>query len=1440
MLKDTIKYLLTIVLLSPFFGYAQQVRFVQNLGQWQNNVLYKAEIPGGDLYITNKGLVYNLIDEQAIHEQHHHKSDKDIIIKAHAIFIDFAGANLNYTHNGFNEFVTRYNYYIGDDKTKWAEGAKAFQKVILQNIYPHIDFEIAGENGGVKTAFIVKQGAHIADIKLAYNGAQQLSIVNGDLLVKHSLGEIKEHQPITFISNGLSQESINSAYFLTNDTLSYNITNFKGLSKNDSLIIDPSIVFSTFSGSVADNFGFTATHDNSGNAYGGGTVYNTNFPVTAGAYQLTYGGGSNFTDPPARDVGILKFSADGTQLLYATYLGGSQNEQPHSMSCDAAGNLYILGTTKSTNFPYKNGVDNSHNGNYDLFVSCLSANGNTLRYSTYLGGSGNDGYNNHISGNNSNQLTYNYGDEFRGDIRLDASGNVYIATVTASQDNSVPLANATQTVYGGAGQDGWVLKLTPQLNTILFSTFIGGNGFDAAYGIRIDGDNFYITGGTLSSNLPNTGSSSYKGGVDGFVALYNQTGGIISNPRTVYLGTVSYDQAYFVYTDKQKNVYVTGQTMGLFPQLGSGYYEVGGKQFITVFDAGLNTVLNQMVFGGGSQYPKLSPSAFMVDDCNQIYFSGWGGNTNQGHNSNTSTTTGLMTTADAFQRSTDGSDFYLIVFDPKMSRVAYATYFGGNVSQEHVDGGTSHFDESGAVYQSVCAGCGGLSDFPTTPGAYSRINAGKRTSNPNIGGCNNAVYKFNSRPTPIPPVMQDTLLFVTATDSMSYTFDITDVNLDSITISAITGSLTLLNAPNKVVVTELKRQVGLIRVNLTWVAPCNKANDTLVIHFKLRDFACRTSDTSSGTIKIFVNPIPEAQVDLSCVLRSGQSDMMLKWDNSWKTQPGAKYIDNIILYRKVVGHNFDSIVQLSNNNILNEYIDKNLARIGNTNYCYKLVTQNLCGVKTGGVREWCSILSDSFDANAYSFSRDTIYYVRVADTLNVNFLVTDNEFTDSLFISFLGSLDETTYATVTDEKGVGQAALKIFVNPSCEAVGDTLRLDFIVQDNRCPLPIRDKGKLSIVVLPPLPAQSVALSCIKQINNTQVGVSWPALPNTKTTKQVALIKRSSAGNITSVGIYGNTNTSEVIQTVIDPTLQTTCFALVAFDNCDNACDTSEFVCIPWTDDQYPQSIQPHYVTVINNKHIEISWNAQNNVLNEVFRFDLITQQKQKVAELTSALTDTIWVDEDVKVQKQRYCYIIEPTNNCGLKPKQNKPACSILLSGISKPFEHTLDWTTYDFFENGVNRHDLFKRDFTEINFALRKSNPIKIVSDIDVDLNKETGLFYYYVVATENQPSVYQSQSNEIELVQAPLLHVPNAFTPNFDGINDSWNIVPVFVKDYHCRVYDRWGKLVFETKDKKKQLTDRDLTNEILVEDAFVYVISYTGFEGTFKQVTGNVTILK
>lgn len=1422
---------------------AQQIRFIENKGQWENQVLYKAEIPGGSLYITSAGLVYNLIDEKALHELQHNKAATENI-NAHAIFVDFLQAQSTVTSMPENGFSTLYNYYLGNNPDKWAEGVKAFQKITLRNVYPKTDFVIEGMDGWVKTSFVLRHGANPANIQLKYRGANQLKIENQDLVTIHSLGQFKEDAPETFIKNGNFKQNINSYFVLRGDTLSYGLSVFKGISRYDSLIIDPSLVFSTFSGSVADNFGFTSTFDLNGNGYGGGTVYASGFPTTPGAYQISFAGGTSGGSAGsggARDCGILKFSANGSQLLYATYLGGSNNEQPHSMSCDANGNLYILGTTASSNFPYINGYDATYNGSTDIFIASLSANGNQLRSSTFFGGSSSDGLNTHNVNNSQQKLQYNYGDEFRGDIRIDPiTGNICIASTTTS--SSIPLVNPIQSALNGS-QDGLVLILTPDLKTILFSTYFGGSSYDAAYGLRIDKNILYVTGGTLSSDLPRkstNGTFLHHGGVDGFLAKFEiSSTGNITNPINLYIGSSGYDQTYFVSTDKHNRVFLTGQTTGVFAKVGNVYYESGGKQFITVIDSSLSQIVLQSTYGSGSTYPKLSPSAFMVDQCDRVYISGWGGSANQSHNSNTSLVNGLITTSDAFQKTTDGSDFHLIIFNKNLASVGYATYIGGPNSSEHVDGGTSHFDEAGIVYQSVCAGCGGYSDFPTTPNAYSKTNNGKRPNNPRAGGCNNAVFKFSARPTPYPPVMQDTTLIITASDSLVYLFNATDANSDLIRVTSIGGRIAGFAPPYTPSLTTLSSSAGLLQMQLAWRSGCEHANDTLVLWIGLSDNACEAEQTSVGKITIIVKPAPTPAVNISCVKRNGLSSILFDWEN---LQPeNQKYIKAINVYRSKNNGTYITDTAIITSATNGKFLDQNLENLDVNNYCYRIRTVNVCSVLGDLSRETCSMSFDTIvRPSKYKFSRDSVLYVNAVDVLDAAIHIADTAFGDSVFVYSAGSAHTTENFEITHQNGFGNASIQFHFQTSCDMVGDTFYVKFWVMDNRCPIPMRDSGIVYIVVLPAPPAFSTNLNCVKFKGGNDVAISWKTPANTNNLRYLSLLKYAK-NTFSTIDTFSINYTADVLQTVADLTTDTTCFAMVAYNQCNIPTDTGEFACVPWAESAYPESIVPHYVTVVNNKQIEISWSKNKTNQARISRFIPTNKTRTVVAELSLAANDTIWTDKNVQVQEKQYCYVIEPISDCGLLPKFSPYACSILLHGKSEPFTHYLDWTPYEHFEYGTNKHELSKQDLTETSFSLiNTSYSNKHNTFTDEKLNHETGVFYYQVQATENFPNSYTALSNTVELVQAPLLHVPNAFTPNGDGTNDTWNIVPVFVKEYHLKVYDRWGKLVFETTDKHKQMSDKDFNNEILALDAFVYVATYTGFEGTVKQVTGNVTILK
>lgn len=1433
------KYIIFALFCLLFAGKlaAQQVRFIPNKGQWQEEILFKADIPGGDLYLTKKGLVYSLYDEQAVHKNQHNGTD--LPVKAHAIFLNFIQPSSHPVATGYDFYSTTYNYFLGSDRSTWKSNIKACRKVILRNIYPYIDFEITGIDGGVKTAFIVRNGGDRSRIKWEYQGADEISIQNEQLNIRHSLGNIMELPPVSyFISRGVSA-TCSTSYTLNGSIVGYEVNTPDTWSGYDSLIIDPSIVFSTFSGSVADNFGFTSTFDKSGNAYGGGTVYSVGFPTKAGSYQVDFGGGIRTNSGGAKDAGILKFSPDGKQLLYATYLGGNKNEQPHSMSCDASGNLFVMGTTLSENFPVKNGFDMSYNGGYDLFVVSLNPNGTDMISGTFLGGKANDGINGTESGSSPSYPTnFNYGDCYRGDIRLDASGNAYIATVTQSNAvaGELPVVNATQPVFGGGLIDGWVVKLSSNLNQLLFSSFIGGNGVDAAYSIRVSGSSFYVAGGTTSNNLPLTAGNPAAflphGSVDGFLAKYTQTGGAYSLDKTIYLGTGEYDQNYFVSTDDDGKVYVMGQTASTLPKIGNVYYETNGKHFISVLNADLSSVEYQSVFGAGAA-PKLSPSAFMVDKCDKVYISGWGGQVNRSFNNNTDYVTNLKTTPDAYQSSTDGSDFYLVIFDRHLAGIDYATYFGGPVTQEHVDGGTSHFSEEGVIYQSVCAGCGGLSDFPTTPGAYSRINKGKRPNDPTEGGCNNAVFKFDAKPDPKPPVMKDTVLSVTVTDTLDYLFNITDLNNDSIVIVSVESPLFNLstNPARMIVVDDVP---GNITLRLRWFSDCSAPVDTFYIAIDYYDIGCGVINIKHGTIKVIVKDIPSTNIGLNCLKRVGDNILSI----SWLPVLNTKYLKRINIYKNVNGASFDSLSSIYAPYVMTQTADI-VSHAETNNYCYRLAGVNRCERKSIYSRQSCSLDGDTVNPDAYDFSRDTIWYIKLLDTLNAELPIKDKQFSDSMYINYAGMLLSDPKSKVSFSNGVGKASIKVNYITGCNGVGDTLLLHFGVRDNQCPSPLRDYGKLRIVVLPPAIAPSVNLQCLKNLGNNKVGLRWLNEENSPLTSKYHILRRTESGTISDVGEHEVTWLDFLQFNAPDPFKVEHCFALLTYNHCDQPSDTGDFNCTPWPDSLYPAGFYPHYVSVVENKDIEISWKHNDALYNQLFKVNPHLTVKELVHQSDSE-TDTIWTDDKgINVHKQSYCYMIETTNACGLKSRHNPLACSVLLKGESKPFEHNISWNEYSYFNEGTSGYDIFARDYTEKDFAVKGNSTFKNTGFFDDKLNKETGLFYYQVAATEHN-SAYFSLSNTIELKQKPLLHVPNAYTANNDGLNDSWNIVPAFVKDYHMKLYDRWGKLVFETLDKHKQVELRDMYGEVLPLDVYAYVITFTGFNGEAFTRTGNVTILK
>lgn len=712
---------------------AGQWEFVQNLGQWNSSVRFSARMNGGALFFGNNFLTVTQLHPGQLEEnreaKHNGKPFPFPTIDAAAYRVTFLDANSAPAVEGVNPYDHYYNYYIGNPK-QWASHVLAYNNIIYIGLYDKTDMLFLSDNDYLKYEFHIAPGGDPSQIKMQYDGLTSISKVGEELLLYTAVDRILELNPFAYqIDKKGDTIPITCHYHLQKSILTFDLGDYD---PTLTLVIDPTVVFSSYSGSTADNWGYTATYDSHGNLYGGGIGDDIGYPVSLGAYQVDFSG--------IWDVTISKFDASGSFLHYATYLGGSNVDVPHSLYVNDNDELYIFGTTGSSDFPvtanaydttFKGGSNisipaGSFSNGSDIFIAKLSADGTQLPASTFIGGSGNDGVNTAASG-----LRKNYADDHRGEIIVDGNSNVYVVTSTNSKD--FPITTTIFQPDSSSKQDVCVFKMSQDLSTLVWSTYFGGSGNDAGYSMYLSADkSVYFCGGTTSDDLPVTPNAFQTARADnspdGFVVHLSPNGNQLLH--CTYLGKTGYDQAYLIKGDDEDFPHLFGQTSaeGNAWLHNATYFVPGGGQFLIKMSKNLSSSVWSTAFGTGHGGPDISPTALMVDFCNNIYLSGWGGAALNQFGG----TDGLPITADAFQSTTDGNDFYFMAISDDVSNLVYATYFGGanQYAREHVDGGTSRFDKHGKIYQAVCAGCHGQSSFPTTDSAYATHNG---SNNCNLG-----------------------------------------------------------------------------------------------------------------------------------------------------------------------------------------------------------------------------------------------------------------------------------------------------------------------------------------------------------------------------------------------------------------------------------------------------------------------------------------------------------------------------------------------------------------------------------------------------------------------------------------------------------------------------------------------------------------------------------
>ncbi len=461
----------------------------------------------------------------------------------------------------------------GRDPASWATDLRSYSGLVYAGLYPGIDMRWVLRDQILESEFIVAAGANAAAIRLQYSGRVRMRVeASGDLLLEVPGGAFREHAPRAYALKGAVRTPVAARFRIAGPgEARFEIGKYDS---GSTLVIDPTLSYSTFLGGSGHSSASSVTTDRAGNVYVAGWTESLNFPVTGG---LPRGYGV--------DGFVAKFTA-ANALAYCTYIGGSGDDRVTGVAVDAAGEAIVVGATTSTDLPVVSALEGSLRGSKDAFVAKLNSAGSALSFSTYLGGSGADD---------------------AAAVALDGAGNIYVTGDTSSTD--FPVVGAFQPHLAGQ-QNCYVTKLNSAGRAMVYSTFLGGSNSDTAAAIAVDSSgNAYIAGSTLSSNFPVQAAilSANPGQQSGFVAKLNSIGSALI--YSTYLGgsggtTITPEAATGIAVDNTGAAYVTGVTSSTnFPVVNAyqGSSSGGTHAFVAAINPAGGSLAFSTYFGGSSR-----------------------------------------------------------------------------------------------------------------------------------------------------------------------------------------------------------------------------------------------------------------------------------------------------------------------------------------------------------------------------------------------------------------------------------------------------------------------------------------------------------------------------------------------------------------------------------------------------------------------------------------------------------------------------------------------------------------------------------------------------------------------------------------------------------------------------------------------------------------------
>ncbi|MCZ2114917.1 MAG: SBBP repeat-containing protein [Anaerolineae bacterium] len=687
---------------APSFAASDEFRsspvmFIENAGQWPDGARF--QVRGGSdgtLWLAGDGLWLTLREPAPDTGRAEPDAAPPDTTRGVNIRLRFAGANPNARIEPFDRLDTAISYFIGNDPDLWRPDVPVWGGVRYVELYPGIDLVASQANGRLALRLDARPGADLDKVALRVDGAGGVTTGDGFLRLQTPYGTASLPLPTT------GRPAAGTASVRPRGEQAFEVTAPFALAdapaQPRAADNNPgALLYSTFLGGGAPDYGYGVAADASGNAYVTGYMESNDFPTTPGAFDTTYNGGT--------DVFIAKLNPTGSALVYATVVGGASIDDGYAIAVDSGNNAYVTGITRSPappTFPTTPGAyDTTFNGgNYDAFVLKLNPAGTGLVYSTYLGGNG---------------------DEWGYGIAVDATGNAYVTGGTFSA-NFPATTGAFDTSHNG-NEDAFVARLNPTGSALVYSTFLGGNDVDYAKTIALDAaGNAYAIGTTFSANFPTTSGAFRPGPLSGlsdvFVVKLGPAGNSLA--YSTFLGGSNRDYGLGIAVDGAGSAYATGYTYSTnFPTTAGAYITShrGGSidAFVTKLKPdGSGPVYSTYLGGSDVDYGY----AIAVDAAGGAYVTGDTKSSN------------FPTTPDKIHGRARDYDAYVLRLNPAGDGLVYATFLGGAVTGDTIDKKADDRGQGIALAGGSAVYVTGLTksiDFPTTTGAFSTTYNGGRS-----------------------------------------------------------------------------------------------------------------------------------------------------------------------------------------------------------------------------------------------------------------------------------------------------------------------------------------------------------------------------------------------------------------------------------------------------------------------------------------------------------------------------------------------------------------------------------------------------------------------------------------------------------------------------------------------------------------------------------------